>query len=251
MRAADVRRLLEAVKEGSVDVDGALAELAELPFADLLHTRVDHHRALRTGAAEVVYAEGKTAAQVAEILAAIAARGETALATRVSAEQAELVRQALPEVRHHPEARALLLGALPTETIGQALIVCAGTSDLPVAEEAALTARVQGLAVARLTDVGVAGLHRIAGEKAALDAANVVIVIAGMEGALASVVAGLTRAPVVAVPTSVGYGANFAGLAALLGMLSGCASGVAVVNVDNGFGAAMVAARIARAKGSP
>jgi hypothetical protein len=243
MSPEHVRALLERVRGGELPVDDAMAELAELPFHDLVHTKVDHHRSLRTGLPEVVYGAGKTAAQIIEIMQDLHASDGVALATRVDPEAASDVVAALPEAHHDPLARTIAWGARPSRPF-TFVIVCAGTSDRFVAQEAEVTARTFGYGVERIDDVGVAGLHRIAAHRPLLERADVLLVIAGMEGALASVVAGLTTRPIVAVPTSVGYGASFGGLAALLGMLSGCAPGVAVVNIDNGFGAACLAARI-------
>ena len=222
-----------------------MSALATLPLADLGHTKVDHHRALRTGAPEVVYGAGKTPPQLVAILAELARAGQAALVTRVAPDAAAYVRDALPEVEHCPTARTLVLRGEPmAEDPPPVAIVSAGTSDQPVAEEAAVTAEVLGLRPERFYDVGVAGLHRVVAQRDAIEACRAAVVVAGMEGALASVLAGLISRPVVAVPTSVGYGAHFGGLAPLLGMLSACAPGVCVVNIDNGFGAACVAARM-------
>ncbi len=225
-----------------------MSALATLPLADLGHTKVDHHRALRTAMPEVVYGAGKTPSQLVAILTELARGGRTALATRVDPDAAAHVRDALPEVEHHPTARALVLrGESTADDPLPVAIVSAGTSDLSVAEEAAVTAEVLGLRPERFYDVGVAGLHRVVAQRDAIEACRVAVVVAGMEGALASVLAGLISRAIVAVPTSVGYGAHFGGLAPLLGMLSGCAPGVCVVNIDNGFGAACVAARMCHA----
>jgi len=249
-----LRQLLSEVEAGGLPVDQALERLSAWPGDELGFAHVDTHRALRTGDAEVIYGEGKTAEQVATILQHLARAGQDGLATRMQQDKATLAQQRLFEggidpaaVLWHPVARLLHLRVRPApEPIGHVLVVCAGTSDLPVAEEAALVAGALGARVERLTDVGVAGIHRVLGKTEALRAARVVIVVAGMEGALASVVAGLVRSPVIAVPTSVGYGASFGGVAALLGMLNSCAAGVSVVNIDNGFGAAVQAVRINR-----
>jgi pyridinium-3,5-biscarboxylic acid mononucleotide synthase len=240
--------LLSEVAAGRRSVPDAQRDLAWLPFEEIGIARLDHHRALRQGFPEVVYGEGKSPQQLAEIAERIAARGEGMLATRVSPEGAAAALERLPRAaRYDALARTLHLPApgerTPTAR-GTVLVVCAGTSDLPVAEEAAVTAEAFGNPVARLTDVGVAGIHRVLAERDSLLDASVVIVVAGMEGALPSVVGGLVRAPVIAVPTSVGYGAAFGGVAALLGMLNSCAAGVTVVNIDNGFGAACAASRI-------
>jgi NCAIR mutase (PurE)-related protein len=242
-----LRALLAEVAGGTVAVDEAERRLAWAPVEDLEFARVDHHRALRQGFPEVVFGAGKTPEQLVRIAERIAARGEGFLATRVPAEAEEPLRRALPGVELHPLGRTAWLPATdPVErkTRGSILIVTAGTSDLPVAEEAAVTARAFGNPVQRLTDVGVAGIHRVLAARDVLGSASVVIVVAGMEGALPSVVGGLVSVPVIAVPTSVGYGAAFGGLSALLGMLNSCASGVTVVNIDNGFGAAAAASRI-------
>lgn len=241
-----VRELLERLRRGEASVDEAMESLRDLPFAELHEATVDHHRALRTGFAEVILGSGKTAEQIIVIMREIASHGQTALATRVDAEQGKSIVAALPEVTYDPVARTAVLArkAAPRIGRGPVCVVTAGTSDLPVAEEAAVTAEVLGNEVVRVRDVGVAGLHRLLRHKGTLDSAAVVIVVAGMEGALSSVVGGLVAKPVIAVPTSVGYGASFGGVAALLGMLTSCASGVTVVNIDNGFGAAYAASLI-------
>ncbi len=243
-----LRELLLEVRGGRVDVDAALERLAQLPYQDLGFARVDHHRALRKGFPEVVYGGGKTAPQIVGIVRALAQAGSNALVTRVDADKARLVRRRLPKARYHEEARALTLitEAPKPSGRGTVVVVSAGTSDQPVAEEAAVTLELMGQRLDKVYDVGVAGLHRLLGDAARLREASVLIVVAGMEGALPSVVAGLVAKPVIAVPTSVGYGASFGGVAALLGMLTSCASGVAVVNIDNGFGAACIAALINR-----
>jgi NCAIR mutase (PurE)-related protein len=247
----DIRRLLEQVKAGHVELDDALERLRRMPFERVGAgmARIDHHRALRAGAPEVVLGEFKTADQIAAILSALAAGGAGALATRVDADKAAAVAHALPDVRYHQIARLLVLdpGRAPGERgRGEIAVVSAGTSDLPVAEEAALSAEFLGHRVRRVNDVGVAGLHRVVAASEELRACSVVIVVAGMEGALPSVVAGLIDRPIVAVPTSVGYGVGLGGFAAMLAMLSSCAPGVVVVNIDNGFGAAVAAARMNR-----
>jgi NCAIR mutase (PurE)-related protein len=242
-----LRALLAEVAGGTVAVEEAERRLAWAPVEDLDFARVDHHRALRQGFPEVVFGAGKTPEQLAGIAERIAARGEGFLATRVAVDAEDALRRALPGVEINPLGRTAWLPATnPVErkTRGSILIVTAGTSDLPVAEEAAVTARAYGNPVERLTDVGVAGIHRVLAARDVLGSAAVVIVVAGMEGALPSVVGGLVSVPVIAVPTSVGYGAAFGGLSALLGMLNSCASGVTVVNIDNGFGAAAAASRI-------
>jgi pyridinium-3,5-biscarboxylic acid mononucleotide synthase len=249
MTRHDLERLLEEVRAGRTPVDDALdrvhRSLREAPFEDLGFARLDTHRAVRQGFPEVVLGTGKTPAQVAAIADRIVARGQTLLVTRASPAAEAAVRERVPAVVYNELARTVSLRQQDVAPgTGTVLIVCAGTSDLPVAEEAVVTADLMGNVVDRLYDVGVAGLHRLLHEQARLDAARVIIVVAGMEGALPSVVAGLVRAPVVAVPTSVGYGASFGGVAALLGMLNSCANGVSVVNIDNGFGAACVASAI-------
>ena len=242
-----LRALLAEVASGSVAVDEAERRLAWVPVEDLDFARVDHHRALRQGYPEVVFGAGKTPEHLVAIMQRIAARGDGVLATRVAPEAEDVLQAALPGIELNPLGRTAWLPAEhPAErkTRGSVLIVTAGTSDLPVAEEAAVTARAFGNPVERLKDVGVAGIHRVLAARETLGSASVVIVVAGMEGALPSVVGGLVSAPVIAVPTSVGYGAAFGGLSALLGMLNSCASGVTVVNIDNGFGAAAAASRI-------
>lgn len=242
-----LRALLAEVAAGAVTVDDAERRLAWEPFEDLPFASVDHHRALRQGFPEVVFGQGKTPEQVTAIAERIAARGDGFLATRLGADAAETLAARLPGIELNPLGRTAYLA--PREPVsrsvrGTVLVVTAGTSDLPVAEEAAVTAAAFGNPVERLTDVGVAGIHRLLARGERLRSASVVIVVAGMEGALPSVVGGLVAVPVIAVPTSVGYGASFGGIAALLGMLNSCASGVTVVNIDNGFGAAAAASRI-------
>jgi pyridinium-3,5-biscarboxylic acid mononucleotide synthase len=248
MKRSSLLELLAEVQRGAVDPEGAAKRLANLPFEDIGHARIDHHRDLRTGLPEVIYAAGKTAAQTAEIFARMAAAGADVLATRADAAAAEAVLVSTPAAVYHSAARVITLRqtASPSQR-GRIAVVCAGTSDLPVAEEAAVSAELFNCKVTRLYDVGVAGLQRILAVREELAAANVVIVCAGMEGALPSVVGGLVGVPVIAVPTSVGYGASFAGAAALLGMLNSCSPNVTVVNIDNGFGAAYTATLIARA----
>lgn len=243
--------LLRGVAAGSVTAEVAAEELRQLPYQVVRHevgaTVVDHHREVRTGIPEVVFGESKTAAQIAQILAELSRLGNGALATRVSPDKAELVRAQVAGCEYFEAARLLRLaprdGRPEAATVA---VVCAGTSDLPVAEEAALTCEFLGAPVARVSDVGVAGIHRLLARVPELDRAAVLIVVAGMEGALPSAVAGLCRAPVIAVPTSVGYGVGAGGLIALASMLTSCAPGITVVNIDNGFGAAVAAVRIAR-----
>jgi NCAIR mutase (PurE)-related protein len=249
MNASQLKTLLERVAAGQLSTGDAehelLDALRERPFQDLGFARVDHHRPLRQGFPEVVLGLGKTPAQVKAIAAEIVARGSTLLVTRATAEMVSAVKEAVPAATYVPEARLITLRQEDvTPGHGQLFVLAAGTSDLPVAEEAACTAELMGNDVVRLYDVGVAGLHRLLHERQRLASARVIIVVAGMEGALPSVVSGLVAVPVIAVPTSIGYGASFAGLAALLGMLNSCASGVTVVNIDNGFGAATVASLI-------
>ncbi len=249
MTPSEIRSLLEQLLDDATRIDEAEARLLDAlrarPFEDLGFARVDHHRASRQGFPEVVLGLGKTPAQIAAIAAEIAGRGSTLLVTRATPEAYDAVRTLLPDASYNAEARIV---ALPKQDVGSGrgtiLVVAAGTSDLPVAEEAVCTAELMGNRVDRLYDVGVAGLHRLLGERARLHAARVIVVVAGMEGALPSVVAGLVSVPVIAVPTSIGYGASFGGIAALLGMLNSCASGVSVVNIDNGFGAASIASLI-------
>lgn len=254
MTPDSIKSLLERVAQGDIAVEKAVEELRHLPFRDLGFARVDHHRELRGGTPEVVYGEGKTADQVASIVETLIESGQRALVTRLEPEAAEVVMKRMPSVEfiHSEIARTLRTPerADPVK-IGRAAVVSAGTSDQSVAEEAAETLRYLEAEVIRLEDVGVAGIHRLLASKERLDEASVVIVVAGMEGALPSVIGGLVRMPVIAVPTSVGYGASFGGLAALLGMLNSCASGVTVVNIDNGFGAAMAAGLILRSERRP
>lgn len=248
MKRNDLLDLLAAVERGSLSTDAAAERLARLPFEDLGHARVDHHRSLRSGLPEVIYAAGKTPEQAAAIFEALAADGVDVLATRVDAATAEVLRAHYPQANYNAMARTVALRQRANEKIeGHVAVVCAGTSDLPVAEEAAVTVETFGAQVTRLYDVGVAGLHRLLAVREQLAAAHVVIVCAGMEGALPSVVGGLVGVPVIAVPTSVGYGASFSGAAALLGMLNSCSPNVTVTNIDNGFGAAYTAVLIARA----
>ena len=246
MNETQLVALLSQVAGGALSVDVALSQLRTLPFETLEDVAtLDHHRPLRTGFPEVIYCEGKTAEQVALIAERLAARSTRLLGTRATEAQFRSASQRVPGLAWHERARCLWLDREPESDIKQGVVVvCAGTSDLPVLEEAALTLRLMGHEATRITDVGVAGLHRLLPHIPTLQQANAVIVIAGMEGALASVVGGLTHAPVIAVPTSVGYGASFGGVAALLAMLNSCASGLAVVNIDNGFGAAHLGALI-------
>ena len=249
MNREKLRELLDAVRRGQVETEAALETLARLPFVDAPDARVDTHRALRHGLPEVVYAPGKTAQQIVDIATTLRNAGQSVLVTRVEPEIAERVQRELAAADHDPTARLLWLGPPEVAALGRGTIavVSAGTSDLPVAAEAVAVARRFGNKVELVQDVGVAGIHRLLASSDVLRSAQVVIAVAGMEGALPSVVGGLVDKPVIAVPTSVGYGASFGGVAALLGMLTSCASNVAVVNIDNGFGAAYVATLINRA----
>jgi NCAIR mutase (PurE)-related protein len=242
MDRSQVEQLLRAIASGTVTPEEGLARLRFLPYEDVGFARIDHHRSLRQGVSEVIYCEGKTVDQVRIIGERILAQQGNLLATRVSPQTAEALLELAPEADYNVMARTVVVqrGTLPG-TEGMVLVMSAGTSDLPVAEEAAVTARALGSTVHTVYDVGVAGLHRLLDAQALLAAARVIVVVAGMEGALASVVGGLVDKPVIAVPTSVGYGANFQGLAPLLTMLNSCAAGVAVVNIDNGFGAGYMA----------
>ena len=239
--------LLHEVREGQIDVAGAVEKLRDLPFEDLGFAKLDHHRTLRTGMPEVIFSSGKTPAQVAQIFARMAAHGGNVLATRADEACWQAVQAVEARAVYNASARTITLEQAPAAPgKGTIAVVCAGTSDLPVAEEAAVTARIMGNVVELIADVGVAGIHRLLAQKTSLQAARVLIVCAGMEGALPTVVGGLVNAPVLAVPTSVGYGASFGGIAALLGMLNTCSPNVSVVNIDNGFGAACIASLINR-----
>ena len=245
MNRLQIEALLKEVSAGQTTVDSALERLKDLPFEDLGFAKVDHHRALRTGMPEVIFSAGKTTAQVAAIFERMVKAGGNVLATRASREAFEAVATIEPAAIYHEAARAITLAQAPVKPgVGTIAVVCAGTSDLPVAEEAAVTLRLMGNTTEVIADVGVAGIHRLLAQKESLQTARVLIVCAGMEGALPTVVAGLVNAPVIAVPTSVGYGASFGGVAALLGMLNTCAPNVSVVNIDNGFGAACIASLI-------
>jgi NCAIR mutase (PurE)-related protein len=245
MDRSQIEALLTAVREGRTNVPDALDRLRDLPFEDLGFAKLDHHRALRTGMPEVIFAAGKSPAQVAIIFGRMAQAGGNVLATRAGRDAYDAVFAVEPRAEYHETARAITLSQSPgVSGKGSICVVCAGTSDLPVAEEAAVTARLMGNVVEVIADVGVAGIHRLLAQKQSLQSARVLIVCAGMEGALPTVVAGLVNAPVLAVPTSVGYGASFGGVAALLGMLNTCSPNVSVVNIDNGFGAACIASLI-------
>ena len=242
---SDTKKILEQYKNNEISLEDALLELKKEPFEDIGYAKVDHHRKIRQGAAEVIYGEGKTPEQITGICSSMLKNGQkTILITRLSKEAAAIVCKTHP-MEYHEIARVGIIGNLPKpDGIGKIVIATGGTSDIPVAEEAALTAEVLGNQVVRLYDVGVAGVHRLLAHLDLLMDASVVIAVAGMEGALASVVGGLVDCPVIAVPTSVGYGASFGGVSALLSMLNSCASGVSVVNIDNGFGAGFSASRI-------
>lgn len=239
-----LREILTAVARGELTAEAASDKLRNLAFEDLGFAKIDHHRSLRRGFPEVVFGPGKSPEQVASIAARLAESGQRVLVTKTTADAFRAVSDAVSGATWHESASAITVGAPPVEKTGAAAILSAGTSDIPVAEEAALTAESMGAEVLRLFDVGVAGLHRLLDHRDAWIAADVLVVVAGMDGALPSVVSGLTRAPVVAVPTSIGYGASFSGLGALLAMLNGCSPGVAVVNIDNGFGGGYLAGLI-------
>jgi pyridinium-3,5-biscarboxylic acid mononucleotide synthase len=241
-----LRDLLTLVQQGRLDLDGALARLKKLPFENLGYARLDHHRCLRNGAPEVIFCQGKTLPQIQGIVTGLARDHANILATRASAEVYAAIREVTDDCVYHDMARIVVVRPEARNLAGNVAVVSAGTADMPVAEEAAVTAEVLGNRVNRLYDVGVAGIHRVLHVCDDLFQANVAVVVAGMEGALASVVGGLVSCPVIGVPTSVGYGASFGGLAALLSMLNTCASGVSVVNIDNGFGAGYQASLINR-----
>jgi len=245
MNSDQLKALLEGVKNGTVDIDHAFKEIKALPYEDLGFAKIDHHRSIRVGYPEVVYCEGKTSSQIVEIIKRLMEKNNNILATRASKEDFAEVSKVIPDAEYHEIARIIVVRRkeiIVTEK--QIAVITAGTSDIPVAEEAAITAEVLGNRVNRIYDVGVAGIHRLLSKMDTISQANVIIVVAGMEGALASVVGGLVDKPVIAVPTSVGYGANFGGLSALLTMLNSCASGIGVVNIDNGFGAGYLASNI-------
>ncbi|MFP5351798.1 MAG: nickel pincer cofactor biosynthesis protein LarB [Actinomycetota bacterium] len=248
MRPEELKVLLRGVESGEVSIEEAVRSLTALPVEDIDMARIDVHRELRQGMPEAIYAEGKTTEQVAKIAEVLLEKNTgPVLATRVPPEMASDLIRRFPQATHHGQARLVIFREHDEAVLGDIAVVCAGTSDLPVAEEAALVAEAAGARVERITDVGVAGLHRLLSVQDRLHEADVVIVVAGMEGALASLVGGITASPVVAVPTSVGYGASFEGMAALLAMLNSCSAGIAVMNIDNGFGAAMFSLRLLRA----
>lgn len=240
-----LKEILENVASGALDPADAMEKLKNLPFEDVGYANIDHHRYLRTGYPETVFCQGKTSAQVSGIMAKLAENNDNILGTRATLDDFKAVKEIIPDAKYHEEARLIIINRNPVPaTDKKVAVVSAGTADIPVAEEAALTAEVLGSAVVRIYDVGVAGIHRLIANLETIRSANVIIVVAGMEGALASVVGGLVDKPVIAVPTSVGYGANFRGVSALLSMLNSCANGVCVVNIDNGFGAGYLAANI-------
>lgn len=249
MEEVRLRALLDAVAAGTASTDEAIQRLKNMPFEDIGFAKVDHHRALRQGIPEVIYGAGKTPEQLVAIVARMKEHGSNVLATRCHPEGVEAVLAAHPEATYHDAANALTLVTTPvSQRPGYVGVVCAGTSDLPVCEEAVVTCEIQGSRVERVYDVGVAGIHRLLARREVLQQSVALVVVAGMEGALPSAVAGLVSHPIIAVPTSVGYGANFGGVAALLAMLNSCGTGVSVVNIDNGFGAGMLASMIHRLK---
>lgn len=245
MNSEELKKLLEDVKNGSVEVEEAYKEIKLLPYEDLGFAKLDHHRSIRNGYPEVIYCEGKTTKQIVEIVRRFMLKNNNILATRASREVFDAISEITCDAEYHTDARVVVVKRQKIIVSDkQIAVITAGTSDIPVAEEAAVTAEVLGNKVTRIYDVGVAGIHRLLSKMELISEANVIIVVAGMEGALASVVGGLVDKPVIAVPTSVGYGANFGGLSALLTMLNSCASGIGVVNIDNGFGAGYLASNI-------
>jgi hypothetical protein len=248
MNIRKLEDLLKKVRSGKITLTDATARLKSLPFEDLGHSRVDHHRSLRKGFPEVIWGEGKTPEQILSIMKELKAKGQNILLTRVEEEKAKRIQKVFRKSRYNPLSKTLTFLTHPVKLEGKGtiLIITAGTTDIPVAEEAAVTAEIMGNRVETLYDVGVAGIHRLLSQKKRLEEARVLVVVAGMEGALPSVVGGLVDKPVIAVPTSVGYGASFGGITALLAMLNSCASGVAVVNINNGFGAGYMASLINR-----
>ncbi len=248
MDTKDIKSLLNNVKNGDLEVEEALDRLRHLPFEEIECANVDHHRELRQGFPEVVLGEPKSSEQIVRILSALADKGNNVLVTRLDQVKARSVMEKFPAAVYHEDARCLTIEQKPVEMLGKGkiLVISAGTSDIPVAAEAVVTARMMGNEVEQIYDVGVSGIHRLLAHRERIFSASVLIVVAGMEGALPSVVGGLVSRPVIAVPTSVGYGASFGGIAALLGMLNSCASGVTVVNIDNGFGAAYAASLMNR-----
>ena len=248
MNIRKIEDLLKKVKSGKTSIGEAMAQLKSLPFEDLGFARIDHHRSLRRGFPEVIWGEGKTSGQILSIMKQLKGKGQNVLITRLEEKKAKAVQKVFPKSQYHPQSKVLTYLIHPVKWTGKGtiLVITAGTTDIPVAEEAAITAQLMGSKVETLYDVGVAGIHRLLSEKEKLEAAQVLIVVAGMEGALPSVVGGLVDRPVIAVPTSIGYGTSFGGITALLAMLNSCASGVAVVNIDNGFGAGYIASLINR-----
>lgn len=248
MNVKRLEKLLKDIKAGKVEIRDALITLRDLPFENIGYATIDHHRALRKGFPEVILGEGKSSEQIIAIMQRMKRQGDNVLVTRVSKRKGLTIRRALPDARYQPIPGIITLVSQEIEVtgVGLVLVISAGTSDIPVAEEAAVTAEMMGNRVERLYDVGISGIHRLFGKAGLIQSANVIIVVAGMEGALPSVVGGLVNRPVIAVPTSVGYGASFGGVAALLAMLNSCASGVSVVNIDNGFGAGYVASLMNR-----
>ncbi len=249
MESQLLKQILLDIKEGKISIEEGIEKLKDLPFKDIGIACVDHHRAVRKGFAEVIFGEGKEAEEIISIIEEMKKKKENILVTRISDKKAKKIKEIYPEATYHKKARALTLINTPVKSSGKGtvLVVCAGTSDLPVAEEAFVTAKFLGNPVEKIYDVGVAGIHRLLTHMDKLRKASVIIAVAGMEGALPSVIAGLVESPVIAVPTSVGYGASFSGLSALLAMLNSCAPGIAVVNIDNGFGAAYISTLINRA----
>ena len=246
MELGQLKRLLEGVKKGDVGIDEALESLRTLPFEDIGYATIDHHRHLRLGFPEVIFGEGKSDGDIIAIAQRMTEKGENILITRVERKKAINIKKAFPKAKYHPRPRIITIKnqQIKKEGKGTILVISAGTSDIPVADEAVIVAEMMGNQVDRLYDVGVAGIHRLVSQRERLIQASVLVVVAGMEGALPSVVGGLVSKPIIAVPTSVGYGANFGGVTALLGMLNSCAPGVAVVNIDNGFGAGYIAGLI-------
>jgi NCAIR mutase (PurE)-related protein len=245
MKSESIKHILNSVSKGTLSVEAALDQLRDLPFKDLGHTKIDSHRELRTGYPEIIFCQNKTVEQVQSIMEYMSTKKVNILGTRASREIFEAVKKTIPHARYHELARIITIEHEKRKTTKTFIaVLTAGTSDIPVAEEAALTAEIFGNRVKRFFDVGVAGIHRLYNNLEQIRKAKVIIVIAGMEGALPSIVGGLVEQPIIAVPTSVGYGANFQGLSALLGMLTSCAAGVAVVNIDNGFGAGYMASLI-------
>ncbi|MDD5186207.1 MAG: nickel pincer cofactor biosynthesis protein LarB [Paludibacter sp.] len=247
MTEEEILSLLKKVKEGNLDIDEAVGRLKQLPFEDLGYAKVDHHREIRTGYPEVIFCPGKTIEQIRGIIERLLAKGTNIMASRAEKSVYGAIKDLAEHMEYYPEARTIFIQQKEiSKSKSRVLVVTGGTSDIPVAEEAVVTAEKLGCTVERLYDVGVAGIHRLLANRYRLDNVQVIIAVAGMEGALPSVIGGLTDKPVIAVPTSIGYGANFGGLAALLAMLNSCASGVGVVNIDNGFGAGFLAATIIR-----